>query len=40
MERWAASPVLAAEWALRTDDPAVLEHARGHLATITADTVA
>lgn len=36
-ERWAVSPATAAEWALRTNNPAVLEHARGHLAAITTE---
>lgn len=39
-ERWAAFPALAAEWALRTDNAAVLEHVRGQLAAITAETAA
>lgn len=30
-ERWAIFPVLAAEWALKTGNEAVLEHARGYL---------
>lgn len=37
-ERWAAFPPLAAEWALRTDNPAILEHARAYLAPVTAET--
>lgn len=37
-ERWAAFAVLAAEWALRTGQTDVLAHARGHLATIDAET--
>lgn len=39
-ERWAVSPATAAEWALRTGNEAVLEHARTHLAAITAETEA
>ncbi|WP_434417953.1 phosphotransferase [Nannocystis pusilla] len=39
-ERWAAFPVLIAEWALRTDNATVLEHARGQLAAVTAETTA
>ncbi|WP_437682294.1 macrolide 2'-phosphotransferase [Sorangium sp. So ce131] len=35
-ERWAVFPALAAEWALRTGNEAVLEHARGLLAQVTA----
>lgn len=35
-ERWAASPALAAEWALRAGNDAVLEHARGQLAALSA----
>jgi hypothetical protein len=31
-ERWAVFPALAAEWALRTGNEAVLEHARSFLA--------
>lgn len=31
-ERWAAFPVIAADWALRNDKPEVLAHARAHLA--------
>lgn len=33
-ERWAAFPALAAAWALRTDNAAILEYARGQMATI------
>lgn len=33
-ERWVASPALAVEWALRTGNDAVIEHARAHLAAI------
>ena len=36
-ERWAAFPALAAEWAQRTGNEAVMEHARGHLAGVTAE---
>jgi hypothetical protein len=32
-ERWAVFPALAAEWALQRDNAAVLEHARGFLAS-------
>lgn len=39
-ERWAAFPALAAEWALRTDNAAVLEYARAQLATLTAESEA
>jgi aminoglycoside phosphotransferase (APT) family kinase protein len=34
-ERWAFGPVAGAEWALRTDNPAVLDFARGQLAALT-----
>ncbi|WP_394839295.1 macrolide 2'-phosphotransferase [Pendulispora rubella] len=34
-ERWASFPALVAEWALRTDNEAILEHARAHLASVT-----
>lgn len=37
-ERSAVFPALGAEWALRTDNAAVLEFARGGLATVTAET--
>jgi len=33
-ERWAAFPALAAAWALRTGNAAILEHARGQLAAL------
>ncbi|MDF2697005.1 MAG: putative phosphotransferase [Labilithrix sp.] len=36
-ERWAAFPALAAEWALRTNNAAALEHARTQLAGAGAD---
>lgn len=38
VERWAAFTVLGAEWALRTGNTAVLEHAAGHLAAVSPDT--
>jgi aminoglycoside phosphotransferase (APT) family kinase protein len=34
-ERWAASPALGAAWALRHNNEAVLEHARGHMAALS-----
>lgn len=37
VERWVAFPALAAEWAMRVENPAVLEHARGQLAALTAE---
>lgn len=39
-ERWAAFPALMAAWALRTGNDAFLEHARGLLAKIAAETAA
>lgn len=36
-ERWAAFPALAAEWALRTGNEAIVEHARGMLASVAAE---
>jgi aminoglycoside phosphotransferase (APT) family kinase protein len=38
VERWAAFAVMGAEWALRTGQDWVLEHARGHLAAVSPDT--
>lgn len=37
LERWAAYPVLVAAWALETGNEAVMEHARVHLANVTAE---
>jgi aminoglycoside phosphotransferase (APT) family kinase protein len=37
LERWSAFPVVAAEWALRTNNDAALAHARGHLAAASAE---
>lgn len=39
-ERWAASPATGAWWALRHDNPAVLEFARTMLAQVEAETAA
>ena len=36
LERWGAYPALVAAWALKTGSEAGLEHARHHLATVTA----
>jgi aminoglycoside phosphotransferase (APT) family kinase protein len=38
VERWAAAAVPAAEWALRTGNQWVLEHARGYLDAVSPDT--
>lgn len=38
VERWAASPVLAARWALDTGNAAAMEHARAHLDAIAHET--
>jgi aminoglycoside phosphotransferase (APT) family kinase protein len=36
LERWAAFPVLVAEWALRANNEGALEHARGLVAALAA----
>lgn len=36
IERWAAYPALVAKWAIDNNNPGVLEHAKGHLATAEA----
>lgn len=38
IELWAAFPAKAAEWALRTDNTGILEHARGMIAATAAES--